>query len=145
MSVPTFDPVRVPMNFRCGDRMIRDLSTLPILSQTSETDTRCIKNTIRYAVTDTLELEIHTTRWLAYNAYEWYGCFVNTGSDNSPVVSDVNTADIGQIVNFMTIIHVAAGAENYAMHDKMSAGLTFLHNLSEYSATGCPFLFLNKV
>jgi len=94
MSVPTFDPVRVPMSFRCGDRMIRDLSTLPILSQTSETDTRCIKNTIRYAVTDTLELEIHTTRWLAYNAYEWYGCFVNTGSDNSPVVSDVNTADM---------------------------------------------------
>jgi len=44
---------------------------------------------------------------------------------------DVNTADIGQIVNFMTIIHVAAGAENYAMHDKMSAGLTFLHNLSD--------------
>ena len=45
MSVPTFDPVRVPMSFRCGDRMIRDLSTLPILSQTSETDTRC--NTFR--------------------------------------------------------------------------------------------------
>ena len=38
---------------------------------------------------------------------------------------DVNTADIGQIVNFMTIIHVAAGAENYTLHDKMSAGLTF--------------------
>jgi len=32
---------------------------------------------------------------------------------------DVNTADIGQIVNFMSIIHVAAGAENYVLHDKM--------------------------
>ena len=38
---------------------------------------------------------------------------------------DVNTADIGQIVNYMTIIHVAAGAEEYVLHDKMSEGLTF--------------------
>ncbi len=44
---------------------------------------------------------------------------------------DVNTADIGQIVNFMTIIHVAAGSENYVMHDKMSNGLTFVHDLDE--------------
>ncbi|MBR5470901.1 MAG: SpaH/EbpB family LPXTG-anchored major pilin [Oscillibacter sp.] len=41
---------------------------------------------------------------------------------------DVNTADIGQIVNYMTIIHVAAGAQNYVLHDKMSEGLTFTHN-----------------
>ncbi len=44
---------------------------------------------------------------------------------------DVNTADIGQIVNFMSIIHVAAGAENYALHDKMSDGLTFVQDLDE--------------
>lgn len=41
---------------------------------------------------------------------------------------DVNTADIGQIVNYMTIIHVAAGAENYVLHDIMSEGLTFEQN-----------------
>ena len=41
---------------------------------------------------------------------------------------DVNTADIGQIVNYMSIIHVAAGAENYVLHDKMSAGLTFVQD-----------------
>lgn len=41
---------------------------------------------------------------------------------------DVNTADIGQIVNFMTIIHVAAGAENFVLHDTMSEGLTFTHD-----------------
>jgi len=41
---------------------------------------------------------------------------------------DANTADIGQIVNFMTIIHVAAGAQNYTLHDKMSAGLTFIQD-----------------
>jgi len=41
---------------------------------------------------------------------------------------DHNTADIGQIVNYMTIIHVAAGSENYVMHDKMSNGLTFVHD-----------------
>ena len=44
---------------------------------------------------------------------------------------DVNTADIGQIVNFMSIIHVAAGAENYALHDKMSDGLTFVQDLTD--------------
>jgi len=38
---------------------------------------------------------------------------------------DTNTADIGQIVEFMTIIHATAGAENYVMHDRMSDGLTF--------------------
>ncbi len=44
---------------------------------------------------------------------------------------DANTADIGQIVNYMSIIHVAAGAENYVLHDKMSDGLTFVHDLDE--------------
>lgn len=37
-----------------------------------------------------------------------------------------NTADIGQTVNFRTTISVHAGAENYVLHDKMSAGLTFI-------------------
>jgi len=41
---------------------------------------------------------------------------------------DVNTADIGQIVNYMSIIHAAAGAQNYVLHDKMSDGLTFVHD-----------------
>ena len=44
-------------------------------------------------------------------------------STNNPGPS--NTADIGQIVEFQTIITVHAGAENYVLHDKMSAGLTF--------------------
>jgi len=44
---------------------------------------------------------------------------------------DTNTADIGQLVNFMSIIHVAAGAENYALHDKMSNGLTFVQDVDE--------------
>ncbi|MBQ2729620.1 MAG: SpaH/EbpB family LPXTG-anchored major pilin [Clostridia bacterium] len=38
---------------------------------------------------------------------------------------DQNTADIGQIVNYRVTINVHAGAENYVLHDKMSAGLTF--------------------
>lgn len=38
---------------------------------------------------------------------------------------DTNTADIGQVVNFMTIIHVAAGAENYVLHDVMSENFNF--------------------
>ncbi len=42
---------------------------------------------------------------------------------------DKNTADIGQNVNFMSIIHVAAGAENYVLHDKMSEGFTFTQDV----------------
>ncbi len=44
---------------------------------------------------------------------------------------DTNTADIGQIVNFMTIIHVAAGAENYVLHDIMSENFNFEQNTDE--------------
>lgn len=41
----------------------------------------------------------------------------NWGGDNS--------ADVGQIVEFRTTINVHAGAQNYVLHDAMSAGLTF--------------------
>ena len=44
---------------------------------------------------------------------------------------DHNTADIGQIVNFMTIIHVASGAENYVLHDVMSENFTFVQDVDE--------------
>lgn len=39
--------------------------------------------------------------------------------------SDTNTADIGDTVNFKTTITAQAGAQNYVLHDKMDAGLTF--------------------
>ena len=39
--------------------------------------------------------------------------------------SDTNTAQIGQEVEFRVTINVHDGAENYVLHDKMSAGLTF--------------------
>ena len=45
--------------------------------------------------------------------------------DSTEGYGDSNSADIGQIVNFRNTISVHAGAENYVMHDKMSAGLTF--------------------
>lgn len=38
---------------------------------------------------------------------------------------DSNTADIGQTVNFRTTITAQQGAQNYILHDKMDAGLTF--------------------
>lgn len=38
---------------------------------------------------------------------------------------DINTADIGDIVNFKTEITVGAGAQNYVLYDKMSDGLTY--------------------
>ena len=37
-----------------------------------------------------------------------------------------NSADIGQVVRFNTTVTIAAGAENYVVHDKMSEGLTFV-------------------
>ena len=45
--------------------------------------------------------------------------------DSTNQFGDTNTADIGQTVKFRTTINVHAGAENYVLHDKMSAGLTF--------------------
>lgn len=36
-----------------------------------------------------------------------------------------NTVDIGQTVNFQTTITAQPGAQNYVLHDKMDAGLTF--------------------
>jgi len=48
--------------------------------------------------------------------------------DSTGQWADENTADIGQTVEFRTTINVHAGAENYVLHDKMSAGLTFDEN-----------------
>ena len=45
--------------------------------------------------------------------------------DSTQQWGDSNTADIGQTVEFRLTINVHAGAENYVIHDKMSAGLTF--------------------
>lgn len=36
-----------------------------------------------------------------------------------------NTADIGQLVTFQVTVNVHQGAQNYVLHDKMSAGFTF--------------------
>lgn len=48
---------------------------------------------------------------------------VQEASDNNWGAS--NTAQIGDTVNFKVTIHAKKGAENYVLHDKMDAGLTF--------------------
>lgn len=45
--------------------------------------------------------------------------------DSTSTWGDNNTADIGQTVNFQTTITAQSGAQNYVLHDKMDAGLTF--------------------
>ena len=45
--------------------------------------------------------------------------------DSTNNYGDKNDADIGQAVNFKSIITAQAGAENYVFHDTMSAGLTY--------------------
>ena len=45
--------------------------------------------------------------------------------DSTEQWGDSNTADVGQTVEFRATINVHAGAENYVLHDNMSAGLTF--------------------
>ena len=47
-------------------------------------------------------------------------------STNNP--GAINTADIGQMVEFRTTISVHAGAQDYVLHDKMSEGLSFEHS-----------------
>jgi len=46
--------------------------------------------------------------------------------DSTNQWTEKNSADVGQTVEFRTTITVHAGAENYVLHDKMSAGLTFM-------------------
>lgn len=45
--------------------------------------------------------------------------------DSTKNFDSSNTADIGQTVEFQTTITAQAGAQNYVLHDKMDAGLTF--------------------
>lgn len=45
--------------------------------------------------------------------------------DSTGEYGETNDADFYQTVNFKTTITVQKGAENYVLHDKMSAGLTF--------------------
>lgn len=45
--------------------------------------------------------------------------------DSTGIYGDISTADIGQTVYYQTVINVAAGAENFVYHDKMSETLTF--------------------
>lgn len=48
--------------------------------------------------------------------------------DSTGNYGDENDADIGQTVNFKTIVHAKKGAQNYVVHDKMSQGLTLDEN-----------------
>ena len=45
--------------------------------------------------------------------------------DSTDIFDSNNTADIGETVEFQTIITAQNGAHNYVLHDKMSEGLTF--------------------
>lgn len=45
--------------------------------------------------------------------------------DSTGVFGPTNDADINQVVNFKSVVTVQKGAENYIMHDEMSAGLTY--------------------
>ncbi len=45
--------------------------------------------------------------------------------DSNDSWGETNDADINQVVNFKATITVQAGAENYVLHDTMSAGLTY--------------------
>ena len=51
----------------------------------------------------------------------------NTANGN---YSDHNSANIGDTVYFQTSITAQPGAQNYVLHDKMDAGLTFTGNVS---------------
>ena len=49
--------------------------------------------------------------------------------DSTEIFDSSNTADIGQKVEFKTTITAQAGAQNYVLHDKMDAGLTFNNDI----------------
>ena len=45
--------------------------------------------------------------------------------DSNGVYKSANDAEIGQTVNFKTVVSAKSGAKNYVVHDKMSDGLAF--------------------
>ncbi len=45
--------------------------------------------------------------------------------DSTGAYGDTNDAEIGQVVNFKSVVTAKPGAKNYVVHDKMSEGLTF--------------------
>ena len=47
------------------------------------------------------------------------------GYSGGSVYSPSNTAEIGQVLSFQTIITVGNGAQNYILHDKMDTSLTY--------------------
>lgn len=53
----------------------------------------------------------------------------STKEDSTNEFGSSNTADIGQTVEFKTTITAQAGAQNYVLHDKMDAGLTFNNDI----------------
>lgn len=67
--------------------------------------------------------------------------------DSTENWGNYNTADIGQTVKFRVTISVHDGAENYVLHDKMTAGLTFQgvtlieHVIPDVSNTEVPNLY----
>lgn len=48
--------------------------------------------------------------------------------DSNNTWGDSNTAQIGDTVEFKTVIHAKKGAQNYKLHDQMEAGLTLNQN-----------------
>lgn len=48
--------------------------------------------------------------------------------DSTGIYGDSNTAQIGDTVEFKTVIHAKKGAQNYKLHDQMEAGLTLNEN-----------------
>lgn len=64
--------------------------------------------------------------------------------DSTNEYGKTNDADIGQEVNFKATITVAKGAENYIMHDKMSAGLDFNAITSVKTAAGAEVAYTLK-
>ena len=53
--------------------------------------------------------------------------------DSTGNYGEKNDADIGQTVNFKSIITAQPGAENYVFHDSMSAGLTYTGDAKIYT------------
>lgn len=50
------------------------------------------------------------------------------GYSGSSFYAANNSAKIGQVLSFQTIINVGDGAQNYILHDKMDAGLTYKYS-----------------
>ncbi|MBO5042010.1 MAG: alpha-galactosidase [Clostridia bacterium] len=83
-----------PTSFKIGDTQYHGFGKdFKELDRNVETTDLSETTTIRFGYGDTLEILLVATLYPEYAAYEWTVYFTNTGTENSPTISEINGCD----------------------------------------------------